>query len=249
MDESKEVSPWKEQDDGLWRRPLVGPERMYDQWLELDSWTEWMGAVIFTVAPTLLSEIETRTSLKTWFKKAMYHVFRSKTSLLATIERGEGAATSKSRDFIFHPLTSDGDLAERIAQRTTIVHTLESVRAGLKSLTDDFYSDPEKRISFELGEHLIHISLIVSSVEPGTFAIAIRCNHALNDLWSSAGVLDETLCSLVKGLINDEPLFPLERFSTIKLPLCYLDLLADPVGDTPLDDESKERARQLLAAN
>lgn len=67
MDESKEVSPWKQQDDGLWRRPLVGPERMYDQWLELDSWTEWMGAVIFTVAPSLLSEIHTRTSLKTWF--------------------------------------------------------------------------------------------------------------------------------------------------------------------------------------
>jgi hypothetical protein len=42
---------------------------MYDQWLELDSWTEWMGAVIFTVAPTLLSEIETRTSLKIGSKR------------------------------------------------------------------------------------------------------------------------------------------------------------------------------------
>ncbi|KAM0266753.1 hypothetical protein ACHAPA_006529 [Fusarium lateritium] len=249
MDESKKVSPWKQQDDGVWRRPLVGPERMYDQWLELDSWTEWMGAVMFTVAPSLLSEIKTRNGLETWFKKAMYHVFHSKTSLLATIARGEGVATSKSRDFVYRPLASDDDLAERIAQRTTIVHTSVTIQDGLKSLTDEFYSDPEKRISFELGEHLIHISLVVSSAEPGTFAIAIRCSHALNDFWSGAGVLDETLRNLAKGLINDEPLLSYERFFAHSLHPCYLDLLAEPVGDTALDDESKERARQLLAAN
>ncbi|KAF5669957.1 l diaminobutyrate decarboxylase [Fusarium heterosporum] len=253
MDESKKVAPWKQQDDGLWRRPLVGPERMYDQWLELDGWTEWMGAVIFTVAPSLLSEVETNSNIETWFKKAIYHVFHRKLSLLATIERGEGdSATSRSRDFVYEPLTSDEDLAERITQRITIRHTAESVRNGLKSFTDDFYSSPEKRISFELGDHLIHFSFVVSSAEPGTFALAIRCNHALNDFWSGAGVLHEALRSLADGLIDDEPLLQFGRFtvlSTYGLHPCYLDLLADPTEDTSLSDEAREKARQLLAAN
>ncbi|KAM0345026.1 hypothetical protein ACHAPU_006911 [Fusarium lateritium] len=250
MDESKKVAPWKQGDDGFWRRPLVGPERMYDQWLELDGWTEWMGAVMFTVESSLLPEIETKSSIETWFKKTMYHVFHRKSSLFAIIERGEGdSATSKSRDFVYDPITSDEDLAERITQRTSILHTAESVRTGLKSLTDDFYSSPEKRISFELGDHLIHLSFVASSAEPGTFALAIRCNHALNDFWSGVGVLDEALRSLAEGLINDEPLLPFERFSALLLHPCYLDLMETPSGDTPLNDEDREKARQLLAAN
>ncbi|KAF4960198.1 hypothetical protein FGADI_1218 [Fusarium gaditjirri] len=31
------VSPWKQRSDGLWSRPLIGPERMFDQWLEIDA--------------------------------------------------------------------------------------------------------------------------------------------------------------------------------------------------------------------
>ncbi|KAG5657737.1 hypothetical protein KAF25_007770 [Fusarium avenaceum] len=79
---------------------------------------------------------------------------------------------------------------------------------------------------------------------------AMAASHYFTQfIHGGAGVLDKTLGSLANGLINDEPLLSYESFSTLNLHPCYLDLLADPIGDTPLDDESKERARQLLAAN
>ncbi|KAL3601616.1 hypothetical protein FPOAC2_05886 [Fusarium poae] len=245
------VASWDLRADGLWTRPMVGPERMFDQWLELDGWTEWMGAVIFTVAPTLTPKIDSRDSIKTWFNKAIALVCLQKPSLLATIHRGQHESVpAKSRDFIYTPLKSDNDLAERIAQQTTILHTDKSAKEGLKSLTDEFYSTPEKRISIELGAHLIHISLVVSSSEPGTFAVGIRCNHALNDFWSGAAILDNILCRLSGGLV-DNGLYLSSYTSTSPFSLhpCYLDILQQPLGNTPMDQEAQEKAKKLLEAN
>ncbi|KAF5717926.1 l diaminobutyrate decarboxylase [Fusarium mundagurra] len=153
------VSPWKQRSDGLWSRPLIGPERMFDQWLKIDGWTEWMGAVIFTIALSYASQMNRKAHVETWFSKAVSRVCFEKPSLLAVIERGqEEWAVAKSRDFVDHPLTSDDDFSERIRQRTTVLHTEKSAQEGLQLLTDDFYSAPKKRISLELGDHLIHFS-------------------------------------------------------------------------------------------
>ncbi|KAF4438594.1 l- -diaminobutyrate decarboxylase [Fusarium acutatum] len=76
------VSPWKQRSDGLWSRPLIGPERMFDQWLEIDGWTEWMGAVIFTIAPCYASQINSKAHVETWFSKAVSRVCLEKPSLL-----------------------------------------------------------------------------------------------------------------------------------------------------------------------
>ncbi|RGP70982.1 hypothetical protein FSPOR_3669 [Fusarium sporotrichioides] len=244
------VAPWESRADGLWTRPLIGPERMFDQWLELDGWTEWMGAVIFTVSPSHTPKVQSRDNVETWFNKAIALVCLQKPSLLTTIQRGQqDSVPAKSRDFIYTPLESDNDLAERIAQRTTILHTTNSAKEGLKSLTDEFYSSPEKRISFELGPHLIHISLVISSSEPGTFAVAIRCNHALNDFWSGAAILDNILCKLSDGLVGNLPFPSYTSTSTSSLHPCYLDILHQPLGNTPMDQEAQEKAKQLLGAN
>ncbi|EKJ69198.1 hypothetical protein FPSE_10629 [Fusarium pseudograminearum CS3096] len=245
-----DIAPWKMRADGLWARPLIGPERMFDQWLELDGWTEWMGAVIFTVAPSLTPKVESRDNVEAWFNKAVTLICIQKPSLLSTIQRGQQhSVPDKSRDFIYTPVESDNDLVERIAQRTTILHTNNSAKEGLKSLTDEFYSSPEKRISIELGSHLIHVSLVMSSSEPGTFALAIRCNHALNDFWSGSAILDNILSSLSNGLVEDLPLPSYTSVSTSSLHPCYLDILQQPLGDAPMDQEDQEKAKQLLGAN
>ncbi|QPC71078.1 hypothetical protein HYE68_001830 [Fusarium pseudograminearum] len=245
-----DIAPWKLRADGLWARPLIGPERMFDQWLELDGWTEWMGAVIFTVAPSLTPKVESRDNVEAWFNKAVTLICIQKPSLLATIQRGQQhSVPDKSRDFIYTPVESDNDLVERIAQRTTILHTNNSAKEGLKSLTDEFYSSSEKRISIELGSHLIHVSLVVSSSEPGTFALAIRCNHALNDFWSGSAILDNIISSLSNGLVENLPLPSYTSVSTSSLHPCYLDILQQPLGDAPMDQEDQEKAKQLLGAN
>ncbi|CAG1977408.1 unnamed protein product [Fusarium graminearum] len=245
-----DIAPWKLRADGLWARPLIGPERMFDQWLELDGWTEWMGAIIFTVAPSHTPKVESKDNVETWFNKAITLLCIQKPSLLATIQRGQqDSVPTKSRDFIYTPLESDNDLAERVAQRTTLLYTNKSAKEGLKSLTDEFYSSPEKRISIELGSHLIHISLVASSSEPGTFALAIRCNHALNDFWSGAAILDNILSSLSNGLVENLPLPLYTSVSTSSLHPCYLDILQQPLGDAPLNQEDQEKAKQLLGAN
>ncbi|KAL6916789.1 hypothetical protein ACHAP8_004825 [Fusarium lateritium] len=244
------IAPWELRADGLWTRPLIGPERMFDQWLELDGWTEWMGAVIFTVAPSLTPKINSTDSIKTWFNKAIALICLQKPSLLATIHRGQhDSVPAKSRDFIYTPLQSDNDLAERIAQRTTILYTDKSANEGLKSLTDEFYSSPEKRISIESGTHLIHISLVVSSADPSTFAVAIRCNHALNDFWSGTAILDNILCRLSDGLATNLPFPSYTSTTTSSLHPCYLDILQQPLGTTPMNQEAQEKAQQLLGAN
>jgi hypothetical protein len=218
--------------------------------MELDGWTEWMGAVIFTITPSLTPKIDSRVNIETWFNKAIALLYIQKPSLLATIKRGQqDSAPAKSRDFIYTPLKSDDDLAERIAQQTTILHTGKSAREGLKSLTDEFYSSPERRISIELGQHLIHTSLVVSSTEPGTFAVAIRCNHALNDFWSGAAILDNMLSKLSDGLVKDLPFPSYRSVSTSSLHPCYLDILQQPLGNNPMDQEAQEKAKQLLGAN
>ncbi|PTD06845.1 hypothetical protein FCULG_00005851 [Fusarium culmorum] len=245
-----DIAPWKLRADGLWTRPLMGPERMFDQWLELDGWTEWMGAVIFTVAPSHTPKVESKDNVEAWFNKAITLICIQKPSLLATIQRGQqDSVPAKSRDFIYTPLESDSELAERIAQRTTVLHTNKSAKEGLKSLTDEFYSSPEKRISIELGSRLIHLSLVVSSSEPGTFALAIRCNHALNDFWSGAAILDNILTRLSNGLAEDLPLPSYTSVSTSSLHPCYLDILQQPLGDAPMNKEDQEKAKQLLGAN
>ncbi|KAF5987180.1 aromatic-amino-acid decarboxylase [Fusarium coicis] len=245
------VSPWKQRSDGFWSRPLIGPERMFDQWLEIDGWTEWMGAVIFTIAPSYASQMNSKTNVEAWFKEAVSRVCLEKPSLLAVIERGqEESAVAKSRDFVYRPLASDSDFSERITQRTTVLHTDKSAQEGLKLLTDDFYLAPEKRISLELGDHLIHVSLVSSSSEPGTFALAIRYNHALNDFWSGAAILNNLLSKLADGLSTTKVLsLSYKDTSHSSLHPCYLDFLRDPIGDTPLDVESREKAAQLLGAN
>ncbi|KAI7766361.1 hypothetical protein LZL87_012599 [Fusarium oxysporum] len=225
------VSPWKQRSDGLWSRPLIGPERMFDQWLEIDGWTEWMGAAIFTIAPSYASHLNNKTNVETWFNKAVSRVCLEKPSLLAVIDRGQGeSAITKSRDFVYRPLTSD-------------------TQGGLKLLTDDFYSTPEKRISLELGDHLIHVSLVFSSSEAGTFSLAIRYNHALNDFWSGAAILNNLLSKLADGLSTKVVSLSYKDASHSALHPCYLDFLRDPIGDTPLDAESQEKAAQLLGAN
>ncbi|KAF4455803.1 l- -diaminobutyrate decarboxylase [Fusarium austroafricanum] len=217
---------------------------------KFDGWAEWMSAVVFTVAPSLSSGLDSNANVEAWFNKAVSLICLEKPSLLATIERGqEGSPTTKPRDFIYHPLESDDDLTERVKQRTTILHTEKLVQDGLKSLTDNFYSTPEKRISIELGQHLIHISLVVSSAEAGTFALAIRCNHALNDFWSGAAVLNNILGKLADGLVNKTPSPSYKNTAASSLHPCYLDILRNPIGDTPLDDASQEKAKQLLGAN
>ncbi|KAF5549301.1 l diaminobutyrate decarboxylase [Fusarium mexicanum] len=245
------VSPWKQRSDGLWSRPLIGPERMFDQWLEIDGWTEWMGAVIFTIAPSCASQMNSNTHVETCFSKAVSRVCLEKPSLLAVIERGqEESAAAKSRDFVYRPLISNDDFSERIKQRTTVLHTEKSAQEGLKLLTDDFYSTPEKRISFELGDHLVHVSFVSSSSEAGTFALAIRYNHALNDFWSGAAILNNILSKLADGLSTTQvQSLSYKDASHSSLHPCYLDFLRDPIGDTPLDAESQEKAAQLLGAN
>ncbi|KAF5636683.1 l diaminobutyrate decarboxylase [Fusarium tjaetaba] len=220
------VSPWKKRSDGLWSRPLIGPERMFDQWLEDDGWTEWMGAVIFTISPSYASQMNSEAHVEAWFKEAVSRVCLEKPSLLAVIERGqEESAVAKSRDFVYP-------------------------QEGLKLLTDDFYSTPEKRISLELGDHLIHVSLVFSSSEAGNFALAIRCNHALNDFWSGAAILNNLLSNLADGLSTTTVLsLSYKDASHSLLHPCYLDFLRDPIGDTPLALESQEKAAQLLGAN
>ncbi|KAF4973286.1 hypothetical protein FSARC_361 [Fusarium sarcochroum] len=223
---------------------------MFDQWLEINAWTEWTSAVVFTVAPSLASKINSNADIEAWFNQAASLLCLEKPSLLASIERGqEGSAASKSRNFVYRPLTSDDDLAERIARQTTILYSEESVQDGLKTLTDDFYSDPQRRISLELGDHLIHISLVVSSAEPGTFGLAIRCNHALNDIWSGMAILDDILSKLADGLAKSAPWPSYKIVSPSSLHPCYLDILQKPIGDTVLDQESQEKAKQLLSAN
>lgn len=245
------VSPWKQRSDGLWSRPLIGPERMFDQWLEIDGWTEWMGAVIFSIAPSYASKMNNKAHVETWFSRAVSRVCLERPSLLAVIERGqEESAVAKSRDFVYRPLTSDNDLSERIKQRTTVLHTEKSAQEGLKLLTDDFYSTPEKRISLELGDHLINISLVSSSSQTGTFALAIRYNHALNDFWSGAAILNNLLSKLADGLSTLQVLsLSYKDASHSSLHPCYLDVLRDPIGNTPLDAECQAKAAQLLGAN
>ncbi|KAF5970265.1 hypothetical protein FBULB1_9770 [Fusarium bulbicola] len=245
------VSPWKQRSDGLWSRPLIGPERMFDQWLEIDGWTEWMGAVIFTLAPSYASQMSSNTHVETWFSKAVSRVCLEKPSLLAVIERGqEESAVAKSRDFVYRPLISDDEFSERIKQRATVLHTEKSAQEGLKLLTDDFYSTPEKRISLELGDHLIHVSFVSSSSEAGTFALAICYNHALNDFWSGAAILSSILSKLADGLSTTQVLsLSYKDASHSSLHPCYLGFLRDPIGGTPLDAESQEKAAQLLGAN
>ncbi|KAF5591777.1 l diaminobutyrate decarboxylase [Fusarium pseudoanthophilum] len=245
------VSPWKQRSDGLWSRPLIGPERMFDQWLEIDGWTEWMGAVIFTIAPSYASQMDSKAHVEAWFSKAVSRVCLEKPSLLAVIERGqEESAVAKSRDFVYRPLTSDDDFSERIKQRTTVLHSEKSAQEGLKLLTDDFYSTPEKRISLELGDHLIHVSLVSSSSDPGTFALGIRYNHALNDFWSGAAILNNLLSKLADGLSTTKVLsLSYKDAYHSSLHPCYLDFLRHPIGYTPLDVESREKAAQLLGAN
>ncbi|KAF5546455.1 l diaminobutyrate decarboxylase [Fusarium napiforme] len=250
------VSPWKQRSDGLWSRPLIGPERMFDQWLEVDGWTEWIGAVIFTIAPFYAFQMNSKAHVEAWLKEAVSHVCLKNPSLLAVIERGqEESAIAKSRDFVYRPLTSDNDFAGRIKQRTTVLHTYKSAQEGLKLLTDDFYSAPEKRImekriSLELGDHLIHVSLVSSSSETGSFALAIRYNHALNDFWSGAAILNNLLSKLADGLSTTKVLsLSYKDASHSSLHPCYLDFLRDPIGDTSLDVESREKAAQLLGAN
>ncbi|KAF9765798.1 hypothetical protein IL306_001852 [Fusarium sp. DS 682] len=244
------VAPWKQRSDGCWSRPLIGPERMFDQWLEIDGWTEWMSAIIFTVAPSLASTFLPKAKVEDWFNVAVTRLCLEKPSLLAVIERGqEESAITKSRNFLYRPLTSNGDLNERVKQRTTVLHTGKSAQESLKSLTDDFYSTPEKRISIELGEHLIHMSLVASSVEAGTFALAIRCNHALNDFWSGTAILNNLLSNLADGLSFKVISNSYKDASPFSLHPCYLDILQNPIGDAPLDPESQEKAAQLLSAN
>ncbi|KAJ4244788.1 hypothetical protein NW762_014365 [Fusarium torreyae] len=245
------VAPWQQRPiDGFWSRPLIGPERMFDQWLEINGWAEWTSAVVFTVAPSLTSKTNTDKGIKTWFNQAISLLCLEKPSLLAFIERGkEGSAASKSRNFVYRPLESDDDLAGRIARQTTILHTKKSVQDGLKTLTDEFYKDPERRISLELGEHLIHISLVASSAEPGSFGLAIRCNHALNDSWSGIAILHDILGKLADGLTRSEPWPSYKIASPSALHPCYLDILQKPIGDDPLDQESQEKAKHLLGAN
>jgi hypothetical protein len=244
------VSQWKQRSDGLWSRPLIGPERMFDQWLEIDGWTEWMGAVIFTIAPSYASQLNNKAHVETWFSKAVSRVCLEKPSLLAVIERGqEESAVAKSRSFVYRPLTSNSDFSERIKQRTTVLHTDKSAQEGLKLLTDNFYSTPEERISLELGDHLIHVSLVVSSAEAGTFALTMRCNHALNDFWSGAAILNNLLSKLADGLSTKVLSLSYKDASHSSLHPCYLDFLRVPIGDTPLNAESQEKAAQLLGAN
>ncbi|KAH7234941.1 uncharacterized protein BKA55DRAFT_742412 [Fusarium redolens] len=244
------VSQWKQRSDGLWSRPLIGPERMFDQWLEIDGWTEWMGAVIFTIAPSYASQLNNKAHVETWFSKAVSRVCLEKPSLLAVIERGqEESAVAKSRSFVYRPLTSNSDFSERIKQRTTVLHTDKSAQEGLKLLTDNFYSTPEKRISLELGDHLIHVSLVVSSAEAGTFALTMRCNHALNDFWSGAAILNNLLSKLADGISTKVLSLSFKDASHSSLHPCYLDFLRVPIGDTPLNAESQEKAAQLLGAN
>ncbi|KAF4333363.1 l diaminobutyrate decarboxylase [Fusarium beomiforme] len=68
------VASWKQRSDGCWSRPLIGPERMFDQWLEIEGWTEWMSAIIFTISPSLASGFDSKTKVENWFSVAVTRI-------------------------------------------------------------------------------------------------------------------------------------------------------------------------------
>ncbi|KAF4466997.1 l- -diaminobutyrate decarboxylase [Fusarium albosuccineum] len=243
------LAPWQQrQNDGAWSRPLVGPEKMFDEWLEVVGWTEWIGAIIFSSSfPS--AKNTSKAHVEEWFKRALTRLCLEKPSLLATIERGQGSsASSKDRAFVYRPLADNDDISQRIDQRTTVVHTEKSVEDGLKSVTDDFYHNPGNRISIELGDHLVHFSFVVSSAEPGKFGLAVRNNHSLVDFWGGMAIFDNILDKLAAD--SGEASAPsFKEASTSSLHPCYLDILQEPLGSNAFDASMVEKAQYLLGSN
>ncbi|KAF4974823.1 hypothetical protein FZEAL_8319 [Fusarium zealandicum] len=143
MEDLAENTPWRQRsEDGSWAGPLVGPEKMFGAWLELDGWAEHIASITFRTVPSMIPQ--TPEAIEGWFRRAASSTLLENPSLMAHIDRTEGSPVSaRNRAFIYNPVMGHDDLAERTATMTTVISTETSTEDGIKSITDYFYAHPD----------------------------------------------------------------------------------------------------------
>lgn len=213
---SAKVAPWNKRDsDGRWKRKLVGAEKMFEDWLVIDGWCEWVACVHFTDKGQMVDDA---------FKRAVAALSLERPSLMASIERPE----SDGPLFVYQPLSSMAELERRTAEITQVVEVKGSLDAGVEDILDRFYSETDKRISIEMGSSLLHLYLVhsASDSKTGKYALLLRSHHALNDFLSGMSIFDGLLAKIGHREGPDESLL---STAVQRLHPCYLDLLRDPI--------------------
>jgi hypothetical protein len=210
------LAPWSKRDsDGFWQRKLVGAEKMFEDWLVIDGWCEWVACVQFTDKGQGVEEA---------FKNAVAALSLERPSMMATMERSD----SSGPVFVYQPLNGMAELKERTAEIAQVVKVEGSLDSGVRDILDQFYSETDSRISIEMGPSLIHLHLVhsTSSNEAGKYALLLRSHHALNDFLSGMSIFDGLLAKIGQREGPDESLL---STATQRLHPCYLDLLREPI--------------------
>jgi len=243
MTATSKVSEWKEAETGVFRRPLVGAERMFDDFHTADGWVEWIASVSFAKGDNTSVK---QQELESWVGNAVDAVLLESPSLLAEVERKENATTeppSTQCEFVYRKLADLEDFSQKRSQILSFVHSSETTEVGLKTVTDDFYQKTEECISTTLGPALVHFTFVSSDREPDQYAIALRSSHALNDFWSGMAILRAILQQLATQAKPDAGLIASQ---TERLHPCYIDLLRNPVDHHAASEEELAQGSQSI---
>lgn len=176
---------------------------MFDEWLQLDGWVEHITSVTFSVQPG--TETRAFKSPRAWFTQAVTKLFVDTPSLLTSIKRGgELSALDTEREFAYRPLESIDDLNRRVEERISVL------------ASDDI---------IELGESLVHLTLISSSSsQPAKYALALRSHHALLDFLGAMNVPNRLLDNLTMDASQIDPPH-CDGTDITRLHPSYLDLI------------------------
>lgn len=232
------MAPWQQRDsDGYWHRPLLGAEKMFDEWLLIDGWCEWVASIKFSD-----KKLDQSILIKKDFQNAVASLCLDMPSLLTSIDRLE---KPKGPFFLYRPLIDINDLMSRVSEIAEVVKLTGPLDAGVKEITDCFYSDTAYRISIELGPNLVQFKLVFSTLpeESGMYVLLLRSHHSLNDFLSGMGIFDRLLTKLAT---RQEPDQRLLADDVKNLHPCYLDLLRDSIDHFSASEEELSQGTKLI---
>lgn len=187
-------------------------------------------------------ELEQSNLIDKVFKNAVAALVLEMPSLLTSIERSK---KPDGASFVYRPLSDMTDLERRISVIAEVVKTPRPLDAGVKEITDDFYSETRKRISIELGSALVHLYFVSSTLpnESGKYALLLQSHHSLNDFLSAMSIFDGLLSNLATINKPDDRLLSKQ---VERLHPCYLDFLREPVDHFSASEEETAEGSRLI---
>jgi hypothetical protein len=207
---------------------------MFEDWLSIDGWVEWVASVKFS------DDTLTQESIESVFMSAVASLALERPSIIASIER-----TDQGPSFVFNPIADMAYLHTRVSQIANVVQVDDTLESGVTTITDQFYAETDKRISIELGPSLMQLTMVRSSLskEAGKYAILLRSHHSLNDFLSGMAMFDGILSKIAKRKGPDVSLL---SSTEDRLHPCYIDLLREPVDHYTSTEAETAKASEIM---